>query len=133
MVYNILMNKMELENRQLNITSLLFSYLVEGFKESNTKIEIIKKSFLLLLEDFLDEKLKIKPDLYTLETFAGHMLFVVDTPDEIKKNDQKLSDALDIASDITYYYNEGKKTKNFDKYEKLVQNLKNYFESEKKR
>ena len=46
-----------------------------------------------------------------LEGFAGDMLFVVNTPDEIKQVDQKLADALDTASDLTYHYSEGKKIK----------------------
>lgn len=122
----------KLNQRQLEIMSVLFSYLEEGFRGSHTKLEIIKKSFLLLLSDYFNDKLKTKPDLYTIEAFAGHMLFVVNTPDEIKKYDQKLTDALDTAADITYYVKDGKKENNLDQFKDLIQNLKDYYESEKK-
>lgn len=125
------MSESKLEKRKQKISSLLYAYLVEGFKGSNTREEIIKNTFILLLQDFLDEKLKIKPDLYTLEAFAGNMLFVVSTHNEIKKYDLKLSNALDIAADITFYYTKGKKSKNMNDYNRIIQNLKDYYEAEK--
>ncbi len=125
------MKESKLKDTQLKIKSILYDYLKEGHKGSTSKVEIIKKSFLLLLKDYFDDKLKIKPDLYMLEGFAGDMLFVVNTPDEIKLTDSKLADALDTASDLTYHYNEGKKNRNLDHYNELVQNLKDYLNSDK--
>lgn len=134
-MHNTFLNKKrvnsKLGRRQSRISSILFYYLEEGFRGSYSKTEIIKKSFLLLLGDYFDSKLKTKPDLYTLEAFAGHMLFVVNTPDEIKLTDSKLADALDTAADITYYFKNGKKENNLDKFEDLIQSLKDYYKSEK--
>lgn len=128
-VYNKNMKESKLKNNQLKIKSILYDYLKEGFKGSTPKVEIIKKSFLLLLKDYFNNKLRTKPDLYMLEGFAGDMLFVVNTPDEIKQVDQKLADALDTASDLTYHYSEGKKNKNLDHFNELIKNLKNYFDN----
>lgn len=126
------MKEGKLKDTQLKIKSILYDYLKEGHKGSTLKVEVIKKSFLLLLRDYFDNKLKIRPDLYTIESFAGDMLFVVNTPDEIKKYDQRLADALDTAADITYYTKEYKREGSVDQLKDLIQSLKDYYECEKK-
>lgn len=111
------------------IQSRLYLYLKESFRESETKIQIIKGCFLLLLTDYFDNKLKVKPDLYTIEAFAGDMLFVANTPDEIKKIDPKLANALDIAADITYYTMKDGKMVDSAESNNLIQLLKNYLDT----
>ncbi|KKP92748.1 MAG: hypothetical protein UR98_C0018G0002 [Parcubacteria group bacterium GW2011_GWA1_36_12] len=118
---------------QLKIKATLYDYLKEGLKEPTTKkVEAIKLSFLLLLDNYFGEKLNKRPDLYDIEAFAGDMLYVINTPDKIKGDDPNLADALDIASDITYYFNKGKKNKNLEEFNRLIKYLRNYFESERK-
>lgn len=117
---------------EIKLKSILYDYFKEGHKGSTSKVEIIKKSFLLLLGDYFDDKLKTKPDLNMLEGFAGDMLFVINTPEEIKLIDSKLADALDTASDLTYHHNEGEKNKNLDRFNELIQSLRDYYEYEEK-
>lgn len=123
------MNESKLEEKQIKVLSVIYSYLEEGMKGMDGGIAIIKKTFLLMLGDFFDNKLKRKPDIYTLEEFAGHMLFVVYTPEMIKKKDPELAKALDIASDLTFYFKKGQKNKDLDEFNKLIGYLKNYFKS----
>jgi len=108
-------------------TSFLLHYVEEGFRGTNTKIEIIKKSFILLLADFFNSELKEKPDLYVLEAFSSNMLYVVNTPDEIKKADKELVEVLDVAADITFYFTKGEKAGNLEEFNKLIDVLKKYY------
>ena len=82
-----------------------------------------------MLGDFFDLKLKSKPDIYTIEEFAGHMLFVAYTPEKIKKKDPELARALDIASDLSFYFKKGQKNKDLDEFYILIGYLKNYLKS----
>lgn len=119
-----------LKKESSKIESELYLYIKEGFRGSETKIEIIKKTLLLVLKDFFDENLEIRPNLYLLEAFAGDMLFVVNTPEEIKKGDVKLAYILDIAADISFSFQEGSKKSDLNEYNKLIDQLKDYLISE---
>lgn len=123
-----------LKKESSKIESELYLYMKEGCRGSETKIETIKKTLLLILKDFFDENLEVKPNLYSLEVFAGDMLFVVNTPEEIKKSDAKLEYILDIAADITFPFQEGSKKGDLSEYNKLIDELKNYliFETKNK-
>lgn len=115
-----------------SIKSELYSYIKEGCRDSKTKVEIIKKTLLLILSDFFDKKIELEPSLYLLEAFAGDMLFVVNTPEEIKKDDIRLADILDVAADITFSYQEGLKKNDLSEYNKLIDQLKDYLSTQTK-
>lgn len=125
-VYNLNMLKKD----SSKIESELYLYFKEGCRGSKTKVEIIKKSLLLILNDFFDGKIELESSLYLLEAFGGDMLFVVNTPEEIKKDDVKLAYILDIAADITFPFQEGSKKGDLGEYNKLINELKNYLISE---
>lgn len=128
LVYNLSMLKKEASK----IESELYLYIKEGCRDSKTKIEIIKKTLLLILNDFFDKKIELESSLYLLEAFAGDMLFVVNTPEEIKKDDVRLADVLDVAADITFSYQEGLKKGDLNEYNKLVGQLKDYLSTQTK-
>lgn len=119
-----------LKNEPSKIESLLYSYIKEACHGSQTKIEIIKKALLHILNDFFDNKKETESNLHLLEAFAGDMLYAVNTPDEIKESDSKLAYILDVASDITFPFQEGSKRNDLSEYNKLVEELKNYLISE---
>jgi hypothetical protein len=117
------MNHINDVRKSRKIEALLYNYLYEGHKNSKTICKGIKKTFILLLKHFLDKKI----DVYTLEAFAGDIYFNIYKPKDFDNLDPKLSNALDTAADLSFYYKESKKNKkSLEKYKMLIDSLQQY-------
>lgn len=120
------------KNKQHTPLEIFYLYLSDTLHASKSLTEKdTKEIFLKAIRDYFDNDI----DLSTLGVVAGQLLYTLKSPDEIDSfGDEPFAEALEAASDISFYYEYMYKNKNHNRkmYESYSKKIKNYYEENKK-